>query len=73
MATGYELAGKRLELLKDMVAGLSRVAVLSNPNNPPHVHYLRETKPYSNWIKPVALPPGRARLSAYPLPTGSIP
>jgi putative ABC transport system substrate-binding protein len=30
MATGYELAGKRLELLKDMVAGLSRVAVLSN-------------------------------------------
>jgi len=38
MATGYELAGKRLELLKDMVAGLSRVAVLSNPNNPPHVH-----------------------------------
>jgi putative ABC transport system substrate-binding protein len=44
MATGYELAGKRLELLKDMVAGLSRVAVLSNPNNPPHVHYLRETE-----------------------------
>ena len=42
MATGYELAGKRLELLKDMVAGLSRVAVLSNPNNPPHVHYVRE-------------------------------
>jgi putative ABC transport system substrate-binding protein len=44
MATGYELAGKRLELLKDMVAGLSRVAVLSNPSNPPHVHYLRETE-----------------------------
>ena len=44
MATGYELAGKRLELLKDMVGGLSRVAVLSNPGNPPHVHYLRETE-----------------------------
>jgi putative ABC transport system substrate-binding protein len=44
MATGYELAGKRLELLKDMVAGLSRVAVLSNPGNPPHIHYLRETE-----------------------------
>jgi putative ABC transport system substrate-binding protein len=44
MTTGYELAGKRLELLKDMVAGLSRVAVLSNPSNPPHVHYLRETE-----------------------------
>jgi putative ABC transport system substrate-binding protein len=44
MATGYELAGKRLELLKDMVGSLSRVAVLSNPSNPPHVHYLRETQ-----------------------------
>jgi putative ABC transport system substrate-binding protein len=44
MTTGYELAGKRLELLKDMVTGLSRVAVLSNPSNPPHVHYLRETE-----------------------------
>jgi putative ABC transport system substrate-binding protein len=42
MATGYELAGKRLELLKDMVGGLSRVAVLSNPGNPPHVRYVRE-------------------------------
>ena len=44
MATGYELAGKRLELLKDIVGGLSRVAVLSNPGNPPHVHYLRDTE-----------------------------
>jgi putative tryptophan/tyrosine transport system substrate-binding protein len=44
MTTGYELAGKRLELLKDMVGSLSRVAVLSNPSNPPHVHYLRETE-----------------------------
>jgi putative ABC transport system substrate-binding protein len=44
MAAGYGLAGKRVELLKDMVGGLSRVAVLSNPGNPPHVPYLRETK-----------------------------
>jgi putative ABC transport system substrate-binding protein len=44
MATGYELAGKRLELLRDMAGGLSRIAVLSNPSNPPHVHYLRETE-----------------------------
>ena len=27
--------------------------------------------PYSNSIKPVALPPGRARLSTKPAPTGS--
>jgi putative tryptophan/tyrosine transport system substrate-binding protein len=33
MAAGYGLAGKRLELLKDMVGGLSRVAILSNPGN----------------------------------------
>ena len=35
MAAGYGLAGKRLELLKDMVGGLTRVAILSNPGNPP--------------------------------------
>src|SRR6516225_9470866 len=40
MAAGYGLAGKRLELLKDMVGGLTRVAILSDPGNPPHVPYL---------------------------------
>jgi putative ABC transport system substrate-binding protein len=44
MAAGYELAGKRVELLKEMVGSLSRVAVLGNPGNPPHVPYLRETE-----------------------------
>jgi putative tryptophan/tyrosine transport system substrate-binding protein len=44
MTAGYGLAGKRVELLKDMVVALSRVAVLFNPNNPPHVPYLRETE-----------------------------
>jgi putative ABC transport system substrate-binding protein len=44
MAAGYALAGKRVELLKDMMGSLSRVAVLSNPGNPPHVPYLRETE-----------------------------
>jgi len=29
-----ELFGKRLQLLKEVIPGLSRVAVLSNPNNP---------------------------------------
>jgi ABC-type uncharacterized transport system substrate-binding protein len=44
MTAGYGLAGKRVELLKDMVRGLSRVAVLNNPGNPPHVSYLAETQ-----------------------------
>jgi putative tryptophan/tyrosine transport system substrate-binding protein len=39
-----ELSGKRLELLKELVAGLSRVAVLSNPDDPPVVFSLRETR-----------------------------
>src|SRR5262249_56463534 len=43
MAAGYALAGKRVELLKDMGGSLSRVAGLANPGNPPHVPYLRDT------------------------------
>jgi ABC-type uncharacterized transport system substrate-binding protein len=44
MGAGYALAGKRVELLKDMVGNLSRLAVLSNPGNPPDIPYLRETQ-----------------------------
>jgi len=44
MTAGYALAGKRVELLKDMAGSLSRVAVISNPGNPTHVPYLRETE-----------------------------
>src|SRR6266567_1782773 len=43
MTAGYGLAGKRVELLKDMVP-VSRVAVLNNPGTPPHVSYLIETR-----------------------------
>jgi putative ABC transport system substrate-binding protein len=39
-----ELSGKRLALLKEIVASLSRVAVLSNPDDPPAVFSLRETE-----------------------------
>jgi putative ABC transport system substrate-binding protein len=39
-----ELSGKRLGLLKEIVARLSRVAVLSNPDDPPVVFSLRDTK-----------------------------
>jgi putative ABC transport system substrate-binding protein len=44
MTTGYELAGKRVELLKEIVGNLSRLAILSNPSNPPNANYLRETE-----------------------------
>jgi putative tryptophan/tyrosine transport system substrate-binding protein len=39
-----ELSGKRLELLKEIVAGVSVVAVLWNPDDPPAAISLRETQ-----------------------------
>ena len=39
-----ELSGKRLQMLKEIVGGLSRVAVLWNPDDPPAVLSLRETE-----------------------------
>ena len=39
-----ELSGKRLELLKEVVPKLSRVAVLWNPDDPPAALSLRETE-----------------------------
>jgi putative tryptophan/tyrosine transport system substrate-binding protein len=44
MTVGYELAGKRLELLRDMTQALSRVAVLSNPDNPTYIPFLHDTE-----------------------------
>ena len=41
---GTEIIGKHLELLKEAVPNLSRVAVLSNPANPMHVLRLREVE-----------------------------
>ena len=40
-----ELSGKRLELLKDIVPKLSRVAVLGTSTNPSNAQALRETQP----------------------------
>ena len=37
-----ELSGKRLQLLKDLIPGLSRVALLVNPNEPPARGYIAE-------------------------------
>jgi putative ABC transport system substrate-binding protein len=39
-----ELSGKRLQLLKEAVPGLTRVAVLANPSNPMAAPLLRETE-----------------------------
>ena len=44
-ALGRELGGKRLELLKEVVPKLSRVAVLYDPANPPTSHEVKELLP----------------------------
>ena len=41
---GPDLAGKTLELLKEIVPGASRIAVLSNPTNSMHALFVRETE-----------------------------
>src|SRR5712691_3710423 len=43
-AVGPEIGGKRLELLKEAVPKVSRVAVLSNPANPSSAPFLEATK-----------------------------
>jgi putative ABC transport system substrate-binding protein len=44
-ALGRELGGKRLELLKETVPKLFRVAVLYDPANPPTLHEVKELLP----------------------------
>ena len=39
---GTEMSAKRLQLLKEVVPGVSRVAILWNPNNASHLAYLEE-------------------------------
>jgi ABC-type uncharacterized transport system substrate-binding protein len=39
---GTEVSAKRLQLFKEVIPGISRVAVLWNPNNGSHVAYLEE-------------------------------
>jgi putative ABC transport system substrate-binding protein len=44
VAGGYEIVGKRLELLKEVAPRASRIAVLSNPGNPSHALGLNEVE-----------------------------
>ena len=44
-ALNRELGGKRLELLKEAVPKLARVAVLYDPANPPNLHEVKELLP----------------------------
>jgi putative ABC transport system substrate-binding protein len=44
--------GKRLELLKELRSGLSRVALIYNPENPGSVRALRETE---RWARPLGI------------------
>jgi putative ABC transport system substrate-binding protein len=44
LTAGYEIAGKRVELLKDIKPDLARLAVLINPDNPTTNPYFRETE-----------------------------
>jgi putative ABC transport system substrate-binding protein len=39
-----DLTGKRLELLKELLPSLTRVALLSRPGNPGHVQYVQQTQ-----------------------------
>jgi putative tryptophan/tyrosine transport system substrate-binding protein len=59
-----ELAGKRLELLKEAVRQASRVAVPLNRTNPPAISQLRETQVAAQTFRPPAppgVPPGECR------------
>ena len=44
LSVGYQLAGKRVELLKDIKPDLARLAVLKNPNQPASSPYLSEAE-----------------------------
>jgi putative ABC transport system substrate-binding protein len=49
-SVGYELAGKRIDLLKEVAPSVSRVAVLANPANPTNAAYLVSARKSSNTL-----------------------
>jgi putative tryptophan/tyrosine transport system substrate-binding protein len=46
-----DLEGKRIELLKEIVPYLSRLAVLTNPANPLHIGLVKQTEAAASWQK----------------------
>jgi ABC-type uncharacterized transport system substrate-binding protein len=48
---GPEVAGKRLELLKETIPGVSKIAVLWNPNDPGAASSLKETQAAAETLK----------------------
>src|SRR5262249_46765572 len=48
---GTELTGKQLDLLKETIPGLSRVAVLANPANASHADRVREAERAARALK----------------------
>jgi putative ABC transport system substrate-binding protein len=49
-SVGYEIAGKRVDLLKEIVPAVSRVAVLANPANPTNAAYLGSARNSSSTL-----------------------
>jgi putative ABC transport system substrate-binding protein len=58
-----ELGGKRLELLKEAVPKLARVAVLYDPTNPPSVIEVKEVLPVAARALKLTLQPWEARVA----------
>ncbi len=48
---GLDIVGKRLELLKEVVPGVTRMAMLWNPTNPSHVPVLKELPGFAQSLK----------------------
>ena len=59
--SSVELAGRRLQLLGEMVVGLARVSVLLNPANPSHFVLLKQTQVAAQSLK-IELHVAEARL-----------
>jgi putative ABC transport system substrate-binding protein len=56
-----DLGGKRLELLKEVVPKIARVAVLYDPANPPNVHEVKEALPVAARALKLTIQPWEVR------------